>query len=53
MGDFASQGRTVLCRSCHRPLRQNRRWFPREYCNRWHKVRHRVASFVGSVLDSA
>ncbi|MGI5481912.1 hypothetical protein [Streptomyces lavendofoliae] len=52
MGDFADRGRTVLCRSCHRPLVQNRRWFPREYCNRWHKVRHRVASFFGGVLDN-
>ncbi|MFD4864596.1 hypothetical protein [Streptomyces sp. NPDC058412] len=52
MGDFASKGRTVLCKSCNRPIPQERRWFPRQYCSRWHKWRHRITETVGNILDS-
>ncbi|WP_284453832.1 hypothetical protein [Streptomyces sp. MRC013] len=37
---------------CDRPLVQDRRWFPRRYCDRRHKLKHRVTEIVGDVLDS-
>ncbi|GGQ10705.1 hypothetical protein [Streptomyces roseolilacinus] len=50
MGDFANRGRTVPCKWCNRPVVQDRRWFPRQYCGRWHKVKHRVTEIFGDVL---
>ncbi|MFD6228782.1 hypothetical protein ACFWFZ_18130 [Streptomyces sp. NPDC060232] len=53
MGDFTTRGRTVLCKWCNRQIPQDRRWFPRQYCNRRHKWKHRITETVGSILDSA
>ncbi|MEU9235260.1 hypothetical protein [Streptomyces subrutilus] len=53
MGEFASRGRTVLCKWCNRQIPQTRRWFPRQYCNRWHKWKHRITEIFGGILDNA
>ncbi|MEU3451168.1 hypothetical protein AB0H29_28675 [Streptomyces thermolilacinus] len=63
MGEFAHQNQqgqpgrprhrgpgVVPCKWCHKPVAQTRRWFPKQYCGRWHKWKHRVTEIVGDVL---
>ncbi|CAL9299393.1 MULTISPECIES: hypothetical protein [unclassified Streptomyces] len=51
MGEFARRGPVVVpCKWCNKPVVQNRRWFAKQYCGRWHKWKHRVTEIVGDVL---
>jgi hypothetical protein len=50
MGEYANQGHTLPCKWCGRPVNPGRRFFPRRYCNRRHKWKHRFTELFGEVL---
>ena len=39
------------CRWCQKLVEQPRWWRPKRYCGRWHRVKSRVASLIGFLLE--
>ncbi|MBT2440061.1 hypothetical protein J7E93_07985 [Streptomyces sp. ISL-36] len=51
MGAIEIEVDPLPCKWCERPLEQRRWWAPKRFCNRWHRLKFRVAQFFGFVAD--